>query len=1083
MLGAFGYSMNQTVLHTDGRFLPRIAAAHRRGTTPRPPAPAPTRHLLPQPAATARGRHALPGDSQPHRRHRPGRHPAPGRLRAPPLHRGVAGGAGRAALDQRAPPHRLRRRLPRQRASTRTAAARAWQPPAGSGAPGDGPPGRLAGHPDLPDRGHARRGWTPLRNEFRYRSRWSLVDVDRLPRVPRPLRALVRFEASPDHLGDPALTLRQNVERHLAAEGVDAGGGPITLLTVPRALRHVFNPLSVFWCHRPDGSLAATLAEVHNTYGGRHVYTVRTDERGTGRTDKAFYVSPFYPVDGSYTMSLPEPGERAAALGHVAPHRGSALRRLRPRHRPSRHHRRGGPRRPHLAGGVAAHRGADPLAGRAAVAARSARSGPDRRRTRPPGHPPPARRGHHRPQHPPEELSMTDTRAHEAVTRPAGPSVRSTRPAGPTSPPCRRPACALRSPTVCSRTSCGGSTCAWSCPAVAPRGPAAPRHPCSSCTVRTTSRAVSAPPGSSGSASRTWRATGTPPTSPGCSRCSPARWPRSSRPGCRPSGGSPSRRCRARTSAARPTPVATSPRTTTSRTRCSSCSSTRRCRTPRPCSTRPPTRRTTATRWPRARSARSSGCSTSRGCARARPSSRSAPAGARLALRAARRGARVHTITLSVEQAQLARDRVAAAGLSDLVQVEVCDYRDTTGQYDAVVSVEMIEAVGHAYWADYFRTVSERTAPHGRAVIQAITMPHDRMLATRDAFTWIQKYIFPGGFLPSTESITADARRAGLVVQERLAFGQHYARTLQIWRDRFEQHADQVAARRLRRGVPPDVVAVPRLLRGRLRLRVPRRPAGRPRPPHPPVGPRRRRRLPMTATLTAADRGSAPADGGVARRLAEVVEPLFHGPLPVRLRAWDGSEAGPADAPGGGAADPGRPAPHRVPARRARPRAGVRDRRARGRGRSARRLPPRVGTGARRGATGRLTPSVAGQERCAPRRDLGVIGRPPAPPASEARLRGRLHTKLPRPAGDLAPLRPVERLLRSASSTLRWRTPAGTGPVTTPRTRCRTPSATSSTWSAASSASPRASGSSTSGAVGDRCRCTPPSTTASTSPG
>ena len=73
-------------------------------------------------------------------------------------------------------------------------------------------------------------------------------------------------------------------------------------------------------------------------------------------------------------------------------------------------------------------------------------------------------------------------------------------------------------------------------------------------------------------------------------------------------------------------------------------------------------------------------------------------------------------------------------------------------------------------------------------------MPHDRMLATRDTFTWIQKYIFPGGFLPSTESITADARRAGLVVQERLAFGQHYARTLQIWRDRFEQHADQVAA-------------------------------------------------------------------------------------------------------------------------------------------------------------------------------------------------------------------------------------------------------------------------------------------------
>lgn len=165
-----------------------------------------------------------------------------------------------------------------------------------------------------------------------------------------------------------------------------------------------------------------------------------------------------------------------------------------------------------------------------------------------------------------------------------------------------------------------------------------------------------------------------------------------------------------------------------------------------------------------------------------------------LALRAAARGARVRTVTLSVEQADLARRRIEAAGCADLVEVEVCDYRDTTGHYDAVVSVEMIEAVGHAYWPDYFATLSARTAPGGRAVVQAITMPHVRMLATRDTFTWIQKYIFPGGFLPSTESITADALDAGLVVQERLSFGQHYARTLRIWRERFEARADDVAA-------------------------------------------------------------------------------------------------------------------------------------------------------------------------------------------------------------------------------------------------------------------------------------------------
>lgn len=153
---------------------------------------------------------------------------------------------------------------------------------------------------------HVRR--TPLRNEFRSRSRWWLVDVDDLPALPGPLKPFARFLAG-DHLGDPGKSLRENVEQHLAGEGIDLGGGRITLLTVPRALGHVFNPLSVFWCHRADGSLAATLAEVHNTYGGRHVYTVLTDHRGVARTDKAFYVSPFYPVDGSYTMSLPEPDD------------------------------------------------------------------------------------------------------------------------------------------------------------------------------------------------------------------------------------------------------------------------------------------------------------------------------------------------------------------------------------------------------------------------------------------------------------------------------------------------------------------------------------------------------------------------------------------------------------------------------------------------------------------------------------------------------------------------------------------------------------------------------------------------------
>lgn len=148
---------------------------------------------------------------------------------------------------------------------------------------------------------------TPLRNVFSYRSSWWLVDVDDLPHLPRPLRPFVRIEA-PDHLGDPRKSLRENVEEHLAGEGIDLRGGRVDLLTSPRSLGHVFNPMSLFWCHHRDGSLAAVLVEVHNTYGGRHVYCVQTDERGRAATDKELYVSPFYPVDGHYTMSLPEPG-------------------------------------------------------------------------------------------------------------------------------------------------------------------------------------------------------------------------------------------------------------------------------------------------------------------------------------------------------------------------------------------------------------------------------------------------------------------------------------------------------------------------------------------------------------------------------------------------------------------------------------------------------------------------------------------------------------------------------------------------------------------------------------------------------
>jgi cyclopropane-fatty-acyl-phospholipid synthase len=166
-----------------------------------------------------------------------------------------------------------------------------------------------------------------------------------------------------------------------------------------------------------------------------------------------------------------------------------------------------------------------------------------------------------------------------------------------------------------------------------------------------------------------------------------------------------------------------------------------------------------------------------------------------LAIQAARRGAVVRTVTISARQHELAARRVAEAGLADRVSVELRDYRDLTGQYDAICSVEMIEAVGERYWDTYFAALDQLLAPGGRLALQAITMPHDRMMASRRTYTWILKYIFPGGLIPSVTAIEDSlSRRTRLRICERYDFGPHYARTLQIWRNRFNASRDEVLA-------------------------------------------------------------------------------------------------------------------------------------------------------------------------------------------------------------------------------------------------------------------------------------------------
>ncbi|MFI6316230.1 class I SAM-dependent methyltransferase [Nonomuraea sp. NPDC050556] len=163
-----------------------------------------------------------------------------------------------------------------------------------------------------------------------------------------------------------------------------------------------------------------------------------------------------------------------------------------------------------------------------------------------------------------------------------------------------------------------------------------------------------------------------------------------------------------------------------------------------------------------------------------------------LAIRAARRGARVVSITLSKEQQELARERAAAAGLADRIDIRLCDYREIDGSYDAIASVEMIEAVGADYWPTYFRTLDERLAPGGRVALQAITMPHDRMRATLGTHTWVQKYIFPGGMLPSVPAI--QQHLGPLRIIDRLSMREHYAATLRLWRERYQERAPAVAA-------------------------------------------------------------------------------------------------------------------------------------------------------------------------------------------------------------------------------------------------------------------------------------------------
>ena len=158
---------------------------------------------------------------------------------------------------------------------------------------------------------------------------------------------------------------------------------------------------------------------------------------------------------------------------------------------------------------------------------------------------------------------------------------------------------------------------------------------------------------------------------------------------------------------------------------------------------------------------------------------------------AARTGLQVRGLTLSTEQLAYARQRLRAAGLDARASFALQDYRDETGRHDGIVSIEMFEAVGEAYWPAYFDTIARALEPSGRAVIQTITIADRLFERYRSGTDFIQQYVFPGGMLPCPRVFREHAQRAGLDVVSTHAFGRDYARTLATWRARF---TEQVAA-------------------------------------------------------------------------------------------------------------------------------------------------------------------------------------------------------------------------------------------------------------------------------------------------
>jgi cyclopropane-fatty-acyl-phospholipid synthase len=155
-------------------------------------------------------------------------------------------------------------------------------------------------------------------------------------------------------------------------------------------------------------------------------------------------------------------------------------------------------------------------------------------------------------------------------------------------------------------------------------------------------------------------------------------------------------------------------------------------------------------------------------------------------------GCRVTAVTISAEQHRLATERVAAAGLQELVDIQLRDYRQIEGTYDAIVSIEMLEAVGHEYYGQFFEACERALAPGGKLSVQVITVPDADYESQRKGANWIQTYIFPGGLCPSLAILERATKGTNLLITGVDDIGLHYVRTLRAWRTRFMQQLEAV---------------------------------------------------------------------------------------------------------------------------------------------------------------------------------------------------------------------------------------------------------------------------------------------------